>query len=232
MKKSNEIKIFSSVTKFLVGIFSTIAMISIATLITLNATPVYRIIIERYDLVLKTGLTKGQLVKNYRILINYLQNPFIKKLKFENFIMSIYGEIHFHEVKNIFIMLMIISVIFILGILMYFILHKSGNVNKISFLDILNYSSNILVVFFISLIATFFIDFSQVFVIFHKIFFRNDYWIFDPQLDPVITALPEELFMIFAIIVLSMLIITAITIKIFYYNKTRIFTKKVSSIRR
>lgn len=232
MERDNGVNLFSIIIKFIIGIFTTISIISISTLITLNATPVYRIIIERYDLVLKTGLTKGQLVKNYKILINYLQNPFIKKLKFENFIMSIHGEIHFHEVKNIFIMLMIISVIFILGILMYFILHKSGNVNKINFLDILNYSSNILVVFFISLIAAFFIDFSQVFVIFHKIFFRNDYWIFDPQLDPVITALPEELFMVFAIIVLSILIITAIIIKILYYSKTRIFTKKVSSIRR
>lgn len=232
MERDSGVNLVSIIFKFIIGIFTTISIISISTLITLNATPVYRVIIERYDLVLKTGLTKGQLVKNYRILINYLQNPFIKKLKFKNFIMSVHGEIHFHEVKNIFIMLMIISITFILGILMYFILHKSGNINKINFLDTLNYSSNILVLFFISLIATFFIDFSQVFVIFHKIFFRNDYWIFDPQLDPVITALPEELFMIFAIIVLSILIITAIIIKIFYYSKTTIFTKKVSSIRR
>lgn len=232
MKRDNKVKLFSNITKFIVGIFITIAMISISTLITLNATSVYKVIIDRYDLVSKTELTKGQLLDNYRILINYLQNPFIKKLKFKNFIMSVHGEIHFHEVKNIFIMLMIISITFILGILMYFILHKRGIINKINFLDILNYSSNILMVFFATLITTFFIDFSEVFVIFHKVFFRNDYWIFDPQLDPIIIALPEELFMIFAIIVLSILIITAITIKVLYYRKTRIFTKKVSSIRR
>jgi integral membrane protein (TIGR01906 family) len=232
MERDNEINLFSIIIKFIMGIFTTISIISISTLITLNATWIYRIIIEKYNLILKTGLTKAQLVKNYKILTNYLQNPFIKKLKFEDFIMSTNGEIHFYEVKNIFLILMIISITFFLGVLLYFILHNSGNVNKINFLDILNYSSNILVLFFISLISAFFIDFSQVFVIFHKIFFRNDYWIFDPQLDPVIIALPEELFKIFAIIVLSILLIVAITIKVLYYSKTRIFVKKVSSIRR
>lgn len=220
MGKNDEIKILRSIIKFSIALFSTIATISIATLITLNATPVYRLIIDKYNLISKTGLSKEQLVSNYKILINYLQNPFIKELKFKDFVMSIHGEIHFHEVKNIFILLMIISSIFILGILGYFILHKNAKVNKNNYnsIYILNYSSNILIVFFITLITTFLIDFSWVFVIFHKIFFRNDYWIFDPKLDPVITALPEELFMITAIIVLAILMIITVIIKIVYYR--------------
>lgn len=219
MKRDSEVKLLRNITEFILGIFITIAMISISTLVTLNITPVYRIIIERYNLVLKTGLTKGQLVVNYRILINYLQNPFIKKLKFNDFVMSANGEIHFYEVKNIFMILIIISSIFILGILVYYTLHKVGKINKINLLEVLNYSSNILIVFFITLITTFFIDFSWIFEVFHKIFFRNDYWIFDPKTDSVIIALPEELFMIFAIIILAILIIVAINIKILYYKK-------------
>lgn len=220
MGKNDGIKILSNMIKFVIALFTTIATISIATLITLNATPVYRLIIDKYNLISKTGLSKEQLVSNYKILINYLQNPFIKELKFKDFVMSIHGEIHFHEVKNIFILLMIISSIFILGILGYFILHKNAKVNKNNYnsIYILNYSSNILIVFFITLITTFLIDFSWVFVIFHKIFFRNDYWIFDPKLDPVITALPEELFMITAIIVLAILMIITVIIKIVYYR--------------
>lgn len=219
MQKDNGINLFNIIIKFIMGMFTTIAMISISTVITLNSTPIYKIIIERYDLTIKTGLTKGQLVENYKILVNYLQNPFVEKLKLEDFVMSANGEIHFFEVKDIFIKLIVISFVFVLSILIYFVLHKVRKVKKIDILEILNYSSNILIIFFVILITTFFINFSWIFEMFHKIFFKNDYWIFDPKTDPIITALPEELFMIFAIIILSILIISAIIIKILYYKK-------------
>lgn len=221
MGTNDGIKIHRGFIKFILGIFSAIAAISISTLIALNSTPVYRVIINRYNLTSTTGLSKEQLVSNYKILINYLQNPFVKKLRFQNFVMSVNGEIHFEEVKNIFITLMVISCIFLLAIIIYCIIYKNNKINFESYnlIDIFNYSSNVLIGFFVILITTFFIDFSWIFVIFHKIFFRNDYWIFDPETDPVITALPEELFMIYAIIVLAILIITAITVKILYYKK-------------
>lgn len=39
------------------------------------------------------------------------------------------------------------------------------------------------------------INFDATFTTFHKIFFNNDYWLFDPELDPVINILPQEFFM-------------------------------------
>lgn len=38
------------------------------------------------------------------------------------------------------------------------------------------------------------LDFSRVFVIFHKLFFRNDLWMFDPETDYMIRMLPEGFF--------------------------------------
>ncbi len=38
------------------------------------------------------------------------------------------------------------------------------------------------------------LNFEKSFIIFHKLLFRNDYWIFNPDLDPVINILPEEFF--------------------------------------
>ena len=38
------------------------------------------------------------------------------------------------------------------------------------------------------------VDFSRVFVIFHKLFFRNDLWLFDPETDYMIQMLPEGFF--------------------------------------
>ena len=33
------------------------------------------------------------------------------------------------------------------------------------------------------------VDFNKCFILFHEIMFSNDYWIFNPQLDPVINIL-------------------------------------------
>lgn len=44
-----------------------------------------------------------------------------------------------------------------------------------------------------------FLDFNQVFTVFHKIFFDNDLWIFDPATDYMIRMLPEGLFYDFVI---------------------------------
>ena len=39
------------------------------------------------------------------------------------------------------------------------------------------------------------INFEKSFVLFHKLLFSNDYWVFDPEKDPIILMLPEEFFM-------------------------------------
>ncbi|MFI3176844.1 MAG: TIGR01906 family membrane protein [Eubacteriales bacterium] len=39
------------------------------------------------------------------------------------------------------------------------------------------------------------LDFNQAFTIFHSLFFANDYWIFDPYLDPIILILPQDFFL-------------------------------------
>ena len=63
------------------------------------------------------------------------------------------------------------------------------------------------------------VDFSKAFVIFHNIFFDNSYWIFDPRTDPIINALPEMVFMIYALIIIMFLLVEAILFKLIYYKK-------------
>ena len=50
------------------------------------------------------------------------------------------------------------------------------------------------------------INFDSLFITFHKIAFRNDYWIFYPSLDPVINILPEEFFMHALILIVGIVI--------------------------
>lgn len=109
LNKSNIIK-FSVNT--IMGIFTAISIISISTIMALNMKFIYKIIIEKYNLVSVTGISSNDLFLNYSKIINYLQNPFDSKLVLPNFVMSEYGKIHFKEVKDIFIVLIIISIIF------------------------------------------------------------------------------------------------------------------------
>lgn len=206
------------ILKFLIAIVTSIAIVSIATIIALNSRFVYKIMINKYNLVKETGVSAGNLIKDYNGLVNYLQNPFIESLKFDNFIMSSSGEIHFIEVKDIFINLIYISIIFILCIIIYLFFAKLlKNKNAISELvNNFNLSANILITSLVTLIILFIIDFSKVFIVFHKIFFKNNYWMFDPNTDPIINALPEELFMIYALIIISIVILFSVVIKMFY----------------
>jgi len=150
---------------------------------------------------------------NYKRMIYYVQNPFIKKLVFNNLHMSTFGEIHFFEVKKIFIALYIISIIFVCTMIFKIINNRNNDLVK-GLIKSFNNSVNIiaLILASISIMAT--IDFSKTFYFFHKIFFRNDYWIFDPVTDPIINALPEEFFMIELILIISLLILFTLIIKV------------------
>ena len=56
-----------------------------------------------------------------------------------------------------------------------------------------------------------FVDFNKYFTYFHKIFFRNDLWLLDPNTDLLIQMLPEEFFIsIFIRILLLFFIVLAI----------------------
>ncbi|EGT3617546.1 TIGR01906 family membrane protein, partial [Clostridium perfringens] len=63
---------------------------------------------------------------------------------------------------------------------------------------------------------------SKLFTLFHKVFFNNDYWIFDPKKDPIITVLPESYFLFLASFVIFLVIVFAILSKIFYTSRKNI----------
>lgn len=157
------------------------------------------------------------LMDNYKRVINYVQNPFNKELVLNSLSMSTFGKIHFFEVKQIFICLHIISIIFIITMILRIITNRNSGFSK-RIIKRFNNSVNIIALIFISISIMITIDFSKTFYFFHKIFFRNNYWIFDPVTDPIINALPEELFMIELIIILALLIIFTLIIKVLYFK--------------
>ena len=60
------------------------------------------------------------------------------------------------------------------------------------------------------------INFNACFIMFHKIMFSNDYWIFNPEIDPVINMLPETFFMHMGVAILAIMLICSIVLQLIY----------------
>jgi len=206
-----------TIFKLFRDIFYAISIISIAVLGVLNTTIVYKYVIIKYELQNYTGLSTEVLMDNYKRVISYVQNPFNKELVINKLSMSNFGKIHFFEVKRIFIFLYIISIIFFSIMIFQIITNKNKNLGK-KLIKIFNNSVNIIALILISVSMSVVINFSKTFYFFHKIFFRNDYWIFDPVIDPIINSLPEELFMIELILIIGLLMLFTLIIKLLYYK--------------
>ena len=67
-------RVYLSALKILIGIFTAISIISISTIVVLNFKFLYKFIINKYDLVNITGVSKESLINDYNGLINYLQS--------------------------------------------------------------------------------------------------------------------------------------------------------------
>ena len=61
-------------------------------------------------------------------------------------------------------------------------------------IEFLNITSKLVIILPILVAIPMLINFDKTFVVFHKLMFDNDYWIFDPSKDPVINILPQEFF--------------------------------------
>ena len=204
--------------------FYAISIISIAVLSVLNTTVVYRYAIYKYELEKYTLLPKDILMDNYKRVISYVQNPFNKELVLNNIPMSNFGRIHFFEVKRIFIALYIMSIIFIIVMIFKILTNKNKGLGK-KLIENLNNSVNIMELIFVSVSIMAMIDFDKAFYYFHKMFFRNDYWIFDSITDPIINALPEEFFAIELILIISLLLIFTLVIKILHLKSKKIIAE-------
>jgi integral membrane protein (TIGR01906 family) len=134
-------------------------------------------------------VTFGQLYRNYGQLMVYLHFPWIGTLHMTNFPVSATGAVHFHDVKNLFLLDYAILIITAWPA-WHFLrqLKRRGNTWRL-----LN-PSRIAMAVPAALGVLALMGFDQFFITFHEILFRNSDWIFDPAKDPIITVLPEDFF--------------------------------------
>lgn len=178
--------------------------------------PLYRISIPLFDIPAETGLSPNALMINYRALMEYLLNPFVKELQMPDFPSSGNALIHFFEVKQLF---MISHVAFVLSLPITYWWLKKIKQHQIWLLteSYIKWFSGIASI----LVVVCLLNFEQAFIMFHHLFFNNDYWLFDPTTDPIITALPEGFFALMGAIVV--LVVVACHLVLYWYCKRKAF---------
>lgn len=183
------------------------------TFIFLKCSFIYDIFCKRTNLASTLNISQNDLHKNYVLITDFVSSPFTNRLSLPNFNISYTAMIHFFDVKNIFKVLSLIFIFTIFVIIMQFIITRLTQIN-ISY-KFLKYVAAELITFCVILIISFIINFNKAFILFHKLLFRNDYWLFDPQIDTVINMLPEEFFFIAALIILLCLLLESILLLFF-----------------
>ena len=207
--------------KFLNVIFSicfSIFIITTAINFTVSFKQLYYYDIYKLNIPKLSNLSKEEIKLNYDYLIEYNLSKNVDEFEMPTIKSSNQGKIHFEEVRDIFQNVNKISriclIISLIGIII-------GIKNKD--IKILNYTSKALIIIPLVLAIPMIINFEDTFVIFHKLMFSNDYWIFDPRLDPVINILPEEFFFHAGIMILGIVLVVSIIL----YTIYKFISKKI-----
>ena len=188
-------------------------IISFAVVFTLNFRPLYYFDMDRLNISESSGYSDSDIRQNYDALIDYNSIFGPDTLHFPTLPMSDSGRIHFEEVKVIFVAVQIICIITLVlslcGILRQ---KKRRDVRYLKYASILAIAIPVVLGILIGL------NWEQFFVTFHHIFFNNDYWIFSPATDPVITILPDTFFLHCALMILGLVILGSILCFGIYYR--------------
>lgn len=200
----------------LLGVFFFFALLGLGLFIAINFKPIYYSCIDKYELEKASGLDREEIILNYDALISYCSPFHFGELSFPTLKASISGLSHFAEAKRLMVIFYIIGVI--AAVITVFGFIKRIRNKEIRFYRVCAITS-IAVPVILGLFCV--IDFDRLFVIFHKLAFNNDDWLFDPETDPVIRILPEEFFMRCLITILLTIIIGAVTLIIIYMCKKR-----------
>lgn len=213
MKKflKNILSIFTSILFIYIFIFFSIIFL----LLNRNF---YYLHIKPLKIIEKSGYTLEDIKNNYNAILDYFL-PFSKnEFNLPTIPYSIEGKIHFQDVKNIFNIVFILGIItIILLILLFYYYYK-----KRDSIFLKKASKNcIFITIMISLIGYY--NFDKSFILFHKLFFNNNYWIFDEKKDPIIKILPQEFFRNCSIVIFIFIILGSISLYIIYtlINKSK-----------
>ena len=204
-----------------IGLVFTLLFISIAVVFTINFRPLYYLDVKLLNIEALSGLSKTDILMNYNALIDYSSPFFRGDLIFPTLQASESGLSHFKDVKNIFTFFYGLGAFtFVLGILFIIWKHKKREYQYLLVSSIMAIVVPLLLAVYMA------INFDQAFIVFHKIAFRNNDWLFDPVTDPVIYILPDTFFMHCALLIIFVVILFSIAFASVYFYKRRYFSIK------
>lgn len=190
------------ISDILIGIIFTFFFLSLGIVSVINFRPLYYMDVNLLHIAETSGYSKDVIIENYNALIDYCSPFFHGELSFPSLASSTNGSIHFAEVKDIFVFFYYI-LLFTTILVAIIIIYKQKRKNY-SYLFVSSIVCIVLPIIVGGLCA---ISFDKTFILFHKLFFDNDYWMFDPYLDPVINILPEAFFLHCAIFIILFILI-------------------------
>jgi len=178
------------ISSILAAICLTLLIFSASVLFTVHLRPLYMMDIRILNLEEETGLSAEEILENYDALIAYNSPWGDGTLVFPSFTMSREGAVHFSEVRSVFGVIRVTGIAAaLLSLLWIGCMHRR---RRRSYLRI---TAGLCVGIPLAAALLLAADWERFFTGFHRLLFRNDYWLFDPVTDPVITILPDEYFM-------------------------------------
>lgn len=205
--------IFNKVFKLIFIIAVVLSIFIIAVKFTFNFKPLYYFEIKNSNIEEFSGFSESRIKENYNYVINYLNLGNEVEFKLPSLPFSEKGKIHFYEVKSIYKALDLILICSLVVLILCLLLNGK-------FILLLKHASILLLVIPILIIIPFIINFDSSFTFFHKLFFRNDYWLFAPNEDPIINILPQDFFFHCALLILFIILLSSLIL--------RISTKKIN----
>lgn len=189
-------------------------IISFAVVFVLQFRPLYYLDIRLLKLPEASGRSAEVIRKNYDAIIRYLTVWNRGGLYMPDFAMSEGGRIHFADCKRIFDVVQIICAVCGIFTLVSFFLHRHGGNSRYLRL------AGILTIALPAVIGGLAVwNWDWLFVHFHQLFFRNDYWLFDPTADPIILVLPDAFFLQCAGVIMGIILLGGIICLVRAYRR-------------
>ncbi len=200
-------KLLNILTSFSLAIF----IICGSIIVGLKCKSLYYYDVKKLNISDVSGFSDDEIKLNYDYLIDYNLNNKVEEFNLPTIKYSTQGKIHFEEVRNIF--QIIKKVFYLTGLISILGIILNIKDKNIKFLNITSITTILLPVIVSILLI---INFNYFFIKFHEAVFSNDYWIFDPDIDPVINILPEDIFFHIGILILAIVFLTSILLQVSY----------------
>ena len=177
-------------------------IIALAIILTTFLSPIlYNQQVNAFHLPELVNMPSTQIKENYTNIIHYLSLLTHTSMQVSSkLITSEATRIHFADVKKV---LGGIQIYFLLSTLLLIpLIHTTLKEKRHMFLK----TTPIVLIVIIGIVGSFMaINFDGAFTLMHQLIFRNNYWLIDPRIDPIISIFPETFFLELGIILLGLI---------------------------